>query len=339
MPPGEYATSSDELPPGRRLILPLHLNVLQGLCLVQARLLSMEVPAQISRSLPDPATSTLPQDSTESLVKMDPYRGSWGLRLLELELLNTTDVFFEITVGVRKRQDGDEDDEDEYVNPSTRIDRDYSARVLVPLERFKLPVFDKSYLGRTSLRKAGNCKPDTTSADRQIKAQLNATLDDFSSRICVKWCSGRNSSGELPMKDAIRDALQASALEILLPDPLTFGFRLAKSSRSTKVTGEAIATLPKSGSRKDMLATLEQRKQELILAREVTRFEILVRNNTKEAVAMTLSVTCRDVAGASCLGSGSKSTVLWAGNFNSALCTSACRLQPAGVTSKLWLVV
>jgi hypothetical protein len=44
---------------------------------------------------------------------------------------------------------------------------------------------------------------------------------------------------------------------------------------------------------------------------------MLIRNNTRDLVSMSLSVTCRDVTGASCLGSsGTKATVLWAGALN-----------------------
>ena len=55
-------------------------------------------------------------------MKMDPYRGSWGMRLLELELWNATDVLFEIKV-TRKDAVATEKlmEDGECLYPSTRI--------------------------------------------------------------------------------------------------------------------------------------------------------------------------------------------------------------------------
>ncbi len=61
-------------------LLCLQLHVQQGLCLVQARLLLMEVGANISSAGLDPAgCKDAASTNGESLVKMDPYRGSWGV--------------------------------------------------------------------------------------------------------------------------------------------------------------------------------------------------------------------------------------------------------------------
>ncbi|KAL2651263.1 hypothetical protein R1flu_019391 [Riccia fluitans] len=315
------------LPPGRRLGLPLHLHVLRGLYLEQARLLSMEVPAQVSRSLPDPEKSEAPP-SPSTLVQIDPYRGSWSLLLLELELRNATDVLFEISVSVNSGKLGldedvaDNEDVKDTLYPSTRIDQNHSARVLIPLDRFKLPGLDKAFLARTVAKKYGLTRHDSKSreiVERQAKAELNATIEELSSRIRVKWHSGRNSAGELPIKDAIREALQLSAIEILLPDPLTFGFRLARSSLDS--SSKDISSGTDDGQLKtedsDQVNCTNMGNQDSILAHELTPIEMLVRNNTHEAMTLTLSVTCRDVTGASCLGSsGAKSTVLWAGALN-----------------------
>ncbi len=47
---------------------------------MQARLLSMEVGANISSAGLDPAgCKDAAPTNGESLVKMDPYRGSWGV--------------------------------------------------------------------------------------------------------------------------------------------------------------------------------------------------------------------------------------------------------------------
>ncbi|KAJ0090252.1 hypothetical protein Patl1_12536 [Pistacia atlantica] len=47
----------------------------------------------------------------------------------------------------------------------------------------------------------------------------------------------------------------------------------------------------------------------------MTPMEVLVRNNTREIIKMSLSITCRDVAGENCV-EGSKGTVLWSGVLN-----------------------
>ena len=114
--------------------------------------------------------------------------------------------------------------------------------MLIPLERFKLAGLDKAGLARVSIRNDSLTKYDvksTDGAERQAKAELNTAIEELSSRICVKWHSGRNSCGVLPIKDALREALQASVLKILLPDPLTFGFRLAKTSGSASAVRSA----------------------------------------------------------------------------------------------------
>ncbi|XP_024360781.1 trafficking protein particle complex II-specific subunit 120 homolog [Physcomitrium patens] len=314
-------------PPGRRVALPLQLHVLKGLCLVQAKFLSMEVAANISSSLPDSVARDQPSESEESLVKMDPYRGSWGMRLLELELWNATDVLFEIVVTSKEAGEGGSMVEDaECLYPRTRIDRDYAARVLIPLERFKLAGLDKASLARVSIRRESMIQ-SKDGIERQAKVELNAAIDELSSKICVRWTSGRNSAGELPIKDALREALQASVLKILLPDSLTFGFRLAKTSisapslRSVRDSGD-LDSLP--GSPRIGLQKVEADDGGLSTdnkggfgVRELAPIEMLVRNNTNEAVKMTLSVTCRDVTGTSCLGAaGTKATVLWAGTLD-----------------------
>eukprot|EP01018_Ginkgo_biloba_P039779 Gb_03735 [translate_table: standard] len=322
-------TDPHAFPPGRRLALPLQMRVLQGLCLVQARLLSMEIPAQISGTLPKPtvAHESMPdggiatQNVADSLVKIDPYRGSWGLRLLELELRNPTEVTFEISVCIQRNKRDNESTETvngqtaNCLYPTTRIDRDYSARVLIPLEHFKLPVLDKSFLGVEAQGKEGFMSKISSNAEKQTKAELNAAIKDLTSRILVKWQSGRNSFGEMNIKDAVREALQTSVMDILLPDPLTFGFRLPRNHSSNgtiDASQEANlkASVTEIDGHSDFLVNGKTKGS--ILAHELTSLEILVRNNTREAIRMILSITCRDVAGENCFD-GTKATVLWAG--------------------------
>ncbi|KAL7596514.1 hypothetical protein Lser_V15G31302 [Lactuca serriola] len=250
------------LPPGRRLVTPLNICVLQGLSFVKARLLSMEIPAHVGQ-ISDNSTHT------DRLVKMDPYRGSWGLRFLELELSNPTDVVFEVGVSVNLENVDQNSSEFDY--PKTRIDRDYTARVLIPLEHFKLPILDGSFL--------------VTNSKSNKKAEVNASIKDLISKIKVRWVSGRNSSGELHIKDATQAALQTSVMDVLLPDPLTFSFRLVDQV---------------------------DQGQGRVLAHEMTPMEVMVRNNTKDLISMSLSITCRDVAGENCI-EGTNSAVLWSG--------------------------
>lgn len=260
------------VPPGRRLVTPLNVCVLQGLSFVKARLLSMEIPAHVGEI----SNSSLDNNSADRLVKMDPYRGSWGLRFLELELSNPTDVVFEVGVSVQLES---EESSSEFDYPKTRIDREYSARVLIPLEHFKLPVLDSSFLANNSLSNG-----DSKTSEKKKKAELNAYIKKLISKIKVRWVSGRNSSGELHIKDATQAALQTSIMDVLLPDPLTFSFRLVKEVNS-------------GGD---------------VLAHDMTPMEVLVRNNTKESISMNLNITCRDVAGENCI-EGANSAVLWSG--------------------------
>jgi hypothetical protein len=309
---GPLKTSEDPnaISPGRRLVVPLQICVLQGLSFVKAQLLSMEFPAHVSENLPKlddvNNNSTKGHVNTESkmdrLVKIDPFRGSWGLRFLELELSNPTDVVFEINVSVKLENGSNEDnhladqDATEYGYPKTRIDRDCSARVLVPLEHFKLPVLDDSFLSKDTQTDGSGGGRNTSFSDKSSKAELNACIKNLVSRIKVQWHSGRNSSGELNIKDAIQAALQTSVMDVLLPDPLTFGFKLLREgfeSDSPDPVNES--DLPESPASKSS-----------VLAHEMTPMVVVVRNNTKDMIKINLNITCRD---------GTKSTVLWTGNI------------------------
>jgi trafficking protein particle complex subunit 9 len=291
------------LPPGRRLAVPLNICVVQGLRLVRTHLLSMEIPARFTETQSRLSTGTDAARSDNNLLEIDPCKGSWGLRLLELELFNPTDVVFDIDVHL----DGTNADQKltaegitaDAVCQKSRIDRGYSARVLIPLENFKLPVLDASFF----VEKSGSTVPHgskaTAIAERNAKAELNASINTLISKIKVKWYSGRNSSGELNIKDAIQAALQASIMDILLPDPLTFSFKLAKNGTVTKV-----------GSAKNNVVRCE----DPISAHEMTHMVVQIRNNTKEIIRMNLGISCKDVAGADCFDENS-TTVLWAGKW------------------------
>ncbi|XP_023884691.2 trafficking protein particle complex II-specific subunit 120 homolog [Quercus suber] len=314
---GDPSTVGSSVPPGRRLVVPLQICVLQGLSFVKARLLSMEIPAHVVKNLPKPvhvdSQSTERAIGSESkldrLVKIDPFRGSWGLRFLELELSNPTDVVFDISVSVQlenpSNADNDSADQDavEYGYPKTRIDRDCSARVLIPLEHFKLPILDGSFFMKDIQADGPTGSRNSSFSEKNAKAELNASIKNLISRIKVRWQSGRNSSGELNIKDAIQAALQASVMDVLLPDPLTFGFRLVRNGlepAKLDSPNELNSSVQSSASKGP------------VLAHDMTPMEVLVRNNTKDLIKMSLSITCRDVAGENCV-EGAKATVLWAG--------------------------
>ncbi|CAK8569986.1 unnamed protein product [Lathyrus sativus] len=314
---GPLKTSEDPnaVSPGRRLVVPLQICVLQGLSFVKAQLLSMEFPAHVSESLPkfDDISNSPTGEHVNSelkmdrLVKIDPFRGSWGLRFLELELSNPTDVVFEINVSVKLENSNEDNhladqDATEYGYPKTRIDRDCSARVLVPLEHFKLPVLDDSFLTKDTQTDGIGGGRTASFSEKSSKAELNACIRNLVSRIKVHWHSGRNSSGELNIKDAIQAALQTSIMDVLLPDPLTFGFRLVRDGfESNNPDSVKESALPESPASKSS-----------VLAHEMTPMVAVVRNNTKDMIKMNLNITCRDVAGENCVD-GTKSTVLWTG--------------------------
>ncbi len=110
----------------------------------------------------------------------------------------------------------------ECLYPRTKIECDYSAHVLIQLDRFKLAGLDKASLAPASVCKDAMSKKDNRSKDaahQQEKAELNFVIEELSSRICAKSYSSRSSVGVLPIKDALREALQATALKVLLPGP------------------------------------------------------------------------------------------------------------------------
>ncbi|PON71290.1 TRAPP II complex, Trs [Parasponia andersonii] len=314
---GDPQTNEIVIPPGRRLVVPLQICVLQGLSFVKARLLSMEIPAHVGENLPKLVQvdghcsegAIVSNNKMEKLVKIDPFRGSWGLRFLELELSNPTDVIFDISVSVQLENSSIEDglsidhDAAEYGYPKTRIDRDCSARVLIPLEHFKLPILDSSFFVKDDQADGVASGRSSVFSEKYTKAELNASIKNLISRIKVRWQSGLSSSGELNIKDAIHAALQTSVMDVLLPDPMTFGFRLLRSSSEPEDLG----------SHKESTAeVLSSASKGSVLAHEITPMEVMVRNNTKDMIKMSLSITCRDVAGENCV-EGAKATVLLAG--------------------------
>lgn len=330
----ELYSSEPSVSPGRRLVVPLHISVVQGLRFVKARLLSMEIPARVNETLPHSVSlndTNSPQEITvcsriDNLVKIDPYRGSWELRLLELELSNPTDIVFDLNVSVQldiAMTDNNDDnitvvdhDTAEFGYPKTRIDRDCSARVLIPLEHFKLPILDNSLFAK-DLTNDTSVSKSSSFTKRNAKAELAASISSLVSKIKVRWQSGRNSFGELNIKDAIQAALETSVMEILLPDPLTFGFRLTNRRSGTENVGDA--SNGHGGAAKVL-------SRSSISTHEMINIEVLIRNNTRELIRTNLSLTCRDVAGDNCID-GNNATVLWAGKLPPLCFTANCLIN------------
>ncbi|KAF9681279.1 hypothetical protein SADUNF_Sadunf06G0209200 [Salix dunnii] len=289
------------VPPGRRLVVPLNICVLQGLSFVKAHLLSMEIPAHVGENLPKPVyvENSASKEANVSETKIDLFRGSRGLRFLELELSNPTDDVFEINLSVQLDSTDDKlsigQDAADYGYPKTRIDRDNSARVLIPLEHFKSPILDGSFFMKDFKPDEAADSRNSSFSEKSVRAELKASVNNLISRIKVRWQSGWDSSGELNIKDAIKAALKTSAMDVLLPDPLTFDFRLVRNNLS-------------HGSN-------DSRLKGSVLAHNMTPMEILVRNNTMEMIRMSLSITCKDVAGENCI-EGTTATVLWSGVLN-----------------------
>ncbi|KAF6136101.1 hypothetical protein GIB67_000505 [Kingdonia uniflora] len=325
--PEQSSSNGPSMPPGRRLVIPLQVCVLQGLSFVKARLLSMEIPAHVNETLPKPMFSESGNTKKiatfasrpDCMVKIDPYRGSYSLRLLKLELSNPTDVVFEISVSVQIESPKNEDttfidrDATDFRYPKTRIDRDFFARVLIPLGHFKLPILDRSFLSKDCQTSEVLTSRTSSFSEKNMKAELNASIKSLISRIKVRWKSGRDSSGELNIKNAIHVALQTSVMVILLPDPLTFGFKLATIDSSKDSNTDE--NLPRSkGS---------------IFVHEMTPMEVLVRINAREMITVNLNITCKDVAGENCI-KGNKATVIWSGKiFNH------CTVVSIGINSFL----
>jgi hypothetical protein len=92
-------------------------------------------------------------------------------------------------------------------------------------------------------------------------------------------------------------------MDVLLPDPLTFGFKLLREGfESDSPDPVKESDLPESRASKSS-----------VLAHEMTPMVVVVRNNTKDMIKINLNITCRDVSGENCVD-GTKSTVLWTGN-------------------------
>nr|XP_009762936.1 PREDICTED: uncharacterized protein LOC104214912 [Nicotiana sylvestris] len=194
-------------------------------------------------------------------------------------------------------EDSNNEENPEYDYPKTRIDRDYSVRVLIPLEHSKLPVLDGSFLVKES-QLNGITSRRSSFSQKSSNAELKTSIKNLIFRTKVRWQSGRNNCGELHIKEAIQAALQSSMMDILLSDPLTFGFRCGKNTLRDFAELNLDEESDIQGARKCSLR-----------AHDMAPIEVLVCNNAKEIIKVSLSITCRDIVGDNCV-EGDKATVL-----------------------------
>ncbi|CAL5443710.1 unnamed protein product [Camellia sinensis] len=148
------------------------------------------------------------------------------------------------------------------------IDRDNTARVLIPLEHFKLPVLDSSFFMKHT--QSGTPGRSSSFLQKNAKAELNASIKNLISKIKVRWQSRRNGLGKLNIEDAILAALQTFVMDVLLLDPLTFGFKLAENS-----TRRAKLSSPKE-SINQVQSPLSKGS---VLAHDMTSMEVLLNRN------------------------------------------------------------
>eukprot|EP00850_Spirogloea_muscicola_P011419 SM000071S21043 [mRNA] locus=s71:50795:56673:- [translate_table: standard] len=309
------------LPPGRRLVVPLQLHVQRGLHLLEARVLTLTVPRK---------------------------RHVMVFRLLELELWNGTDASFDVSVVVGGSPEGSSSHSTK--GTSLTVDRECSARVLVPLKGLTLgedaevsqssmAAGDKRLLGSRGNGNEAAAKQFVLPRDARVlnedEEKAEAELEGVVAALCLHvrifWRSSRNGHGELYIRDKVREALQGPTIAALLPDLLTFRFSLARAGGSiardsaTKAAmdapGGAEEGLPSSPS--PLSLTLKEAMRisrkgiTNIVARKMTGIDLTVHNSGLVAARLELTLACCDVAGSSCLGAtGSKATILWAGSLH-----------------------
>eukprot|EP00850_Spirogloea_muscicola_P006670 SM000032S12054 [mRNA] locus=s32:184948:190760:- [translate_table: standard] len=313
------AAQDAPLPPGRRLVVPLQLHVQRGLHLLESRVLTLTVPRK---------------------------RHLMVFRLLELELWNGTEASFDVSVVLGGSPEGSSSHSTK--GTSLTVDRECSARVLVPLEGLTLgedaevsqssmAAGDKRQLGSYGNEAAAKqfVLPRDARVLNEDEEKAEAELEGVVAALCLHvrifWRSSRNGHGELYIRDKVREALQGPTIAALLPDLLTFRFSLARaggiiaSDSATKAAmdaaGGAEEGLPSSPA--PLSLTLKEAMRisrkgiTNIVARKMTGIDLTVHNSGPAAARLELTLACCDVTGSSCLGAtGSKATILWAGSLH-----------------------
>eukprot|EP00850_Spirogloea_muscicola_P015526 SM000119S25669 [mRNA] locus=s119:300248:306065:- [translate_table: standard] len=309
------------LPPGRRLVVPLQLHVQRGLHLLEARILTLTVPRK---------------------------RHVMVFRLLELELWNGTDASFDVSVVVGGAPEGSSSHSTK--GTSLTVDRECSARVLVPLKGLTLgedAEVSQSSMATGDKRQLGSCGNGSEAAAKQFvlprdarvlnedEEKAEAELEGVVAALCLHvrifWRSSRNGRGELYIRDKVREALQGPTIAALLPDLLTFRFSLARAGGSMASDSATKAAMDAPGGAEEgvpsspapLSLTLKEAMRisrkgiTNIVARKMTGIDLTVHNSGPAAARLELTLACCDVTGSSCLGAtGSKATILWAGSLH-----------------------
>ncbi|CAI5515424.1 unnamed protein product [Closterium sp. Naga37s-1] len=233
----------------------------------------------------------------------------------------------------------------------SRIGRDCAARLLIPLGGFDSLLGSEAEAALAVLHHEEQTGGDTT-VRRQLALGLGPIPSPFTtiinaicSRVKVRWLSARNCRGEVRIREAVRAVVESQAVAVLLPDPLAFSFRVT----APPLTAAAAAGVGSAGSGGN-----ERRETSglaagdggaareggsgvggaanadgggagggggagfsVTSALEFTTVELTVTNQSKGKLAVSVSVTCRDVTGETCVGEATqKQHVMWAGTLN-----------------------
>ncbi|CAI5483692.1 unnamed protein product [Closterium sp. Yama58-4] len=236
-----------------------------------------------------------------------------------------------------------------------RIGRDCAARLLIPLGGFDSLLGSEAEAALAVLHHEEQTGGDTT-VRRQLALGLGPIPSPFTtiinaicSRVKVRWLSARNCRGEVRIREAVRAVVESQAVAVLLPDPLAFSFRVTAPSLTAAASGAAVGAggAGSGGSERRETAGLAGgdggavRDGEsggggavnadgaaaggsgggagfsVTSALEFTTVELTVTNQSKGKLAVSVSVTCRDVTGETCVGEATqKQHVMWAGTLN-----------------------
>ncbi|CAI7783370.1 unnamed protein product [Closterium sp. NIES-53] len=237
----------------------------------------------------------------------------------------------------------------------SRIGRDCAARLLIPLGGFDSLLGSEAEAALAVLHHEEQTGGDTT-VRRQLALGLGPIPSPFTtiinaicSRVKVRWLSARNCRGEVRIREAVRAVVESQAVAVLLPDPLAFSFRVtAPPLTAAAGDGDAVgggaggggserretagpvagdggaardggsvgggagnAEGPTAGGSGGGGAGFS-----VTSALEFTTVELTVTNQSKGKLAVSVSVTCRDVTGETCVGEATqKQHVMWAGGL------------------------
>ncbi|CAI5461664.1 unnamed protein product [Closterium sp. Yama58-4] len=190
-----------------------------------------------------------------------------------------------------------------------------------------------------------------------IPSPFTTIINAICSRVKVRWLSARNCRGEVRIREAVRAVVESQAVAVLLPDPLAFSFRVTAPPLSAAGAAAGGGGAGSGGSEWRETAGLAAGDGDGGAARdggnggggaanaegaagggsggggaggagggagfsvtsalEFTTVELTVTNQSKGKLAVSVSVTCRDVTGETCVGEATqKQHVMWAGTLN-----------------------